>query len=179
MDFPVHGREDVRCLQIETGDTSGFPYFPELLETNLAVELWNVGPQYEEQILDFKYFEANADLRQGQNYWWPTDCTNSLVWIVYKTFQAYKDATMTDDDNYVNGTGKEFQHPVVHHVSSKAVSAQEGTPVVQDRRREYWFRTSDVGISCSSLDRSDSVYEDWAKPRRRESKDQDLNHRLT
>lgn len=66
MDFPVHGREGVRCVQIVTRGPSGFPYLLELHpEKNLAVKLWYVGPQYKEQILDLKYFEADANLRQG------------------------------------------------------------------------------------------------------------------
>ena len=65
MGFLVHGQEDVRCVQIGTGDPSGFAHLPELYsEKNLAVELWKVDPQYEEQILGFNDFGANATLRQ-------------------------------------------------------------------------------------------------------------------
>ena len=71
--------------------------------------------------------EVNATLNQDQNndFWWPTDVTSALVWIVYKPYHAYNDATMTDDDDLGLGIGKEFQYPVVHHSSAKAVSAQE------------------------------------------------------
>ena len=122
MRLSVHGREDVRCVQIGTGDPSGFPYLPESLsEKNLAVELWGVGPKTREHILDLKYLELGASLRQGRNYWWPTDFTSCLVWIVYKTSPEYEDVTMTDNDNNATGTGKEFQYPMVHHASAKTV----------------------------------------------------------
>lgn len=52
-DFPVRGREDVRCVQIGAGDSSGFQYLPEFRsEKNLAVKLCDVGPQSQERILD-------------------------------------------------------------------------------------------------------------------------------
>ena len=49
-DFPVQGREDVRCVQEGAGDPSSFP--PYLFETGMSVELWNVGPVKEYRILD-------------------------------------------------------------------------------------------------------------------------------
>jgi hypothetical protein len=143
-DFPVQGREDVRCVQIGSGDPSAFPFLPEFGNlTNIGVELWNVGPTDQEQILNIQDFvKEGVDTlwpQEADAFWWPSDVNSALVWIVYKPSHAYNDATMTDDDDKGLGTGKESQYPVVHHSSAKAVSAQEW-----NKKREQWRDSFDV-----------------------------------
>ena len=64
------------------------------LRKNRSVELWDVGPQSQEMILDIKQFCPDANLRRDQERWrlWkPTDCSSCLVWIVYTAPPEYKD----------------------------------------------------------------------------------------
>lgn len=69
-DFPVRGREDVRCVQTGAGTSSSFPYLPELRsDERLSVEVWGVGPQSQERILDIKYFCPDANRTQDQERW--------------------------------------------------------------------------------------------------------------